>query len=168
MTATSYAGDGSALTGVGKVLQVVSPTHYTTTGSTTSSTLTNSGVSATITPSSTSSKILVLGSFALGISAQANRTGVGLRRDSTDIGLGVASGSRPAVFNGSGLADQYTVTGIPIAFLDSPSTTSATTYHLTYRARSGYTSYINRSGDDADAVYNVRAASHITLIEIGA
>jgi len=54
-----------------------------------------------------------------------------------------------------------------IIFLDSPATTSATTYQIQMLARSG-TMYVGRSGNDADASYSARSASFITAIEVAA
>ena len=54
-------------------------------------------------------------------------------------------------------------------YLDSPSTTSATTYKVqwtnTYHTES---SYINRSQEDTDNNDRVRAASSITVQEVAA
>ena len=50
--------------------------------------------------------------------------------------------------------------------LDSPNTTSEVDYYVTFLARSGYTTQINRSGADADQAYTYRGSSTITLMEI--
>jgi hypothetical protein len=53
--------------------------------------------------------------------------------------------------------------------LDSPSTTSATTYKIQINnSNSSADCYINRTQGDTDAVYGGRSASSITLMEIGA
>lgn len=50
-------------------------------------------------------------------------------------------------------------------YLDSPSTTSATTYKIQYRVAGG-TSYLNRAVADTDASYAPRTVSTITVMEI--
>ena len=57
---------------------------------------------------------------------------------------------------------------IPTTFLDSPNTTSATTYQAYIKCRSsGHTIYVNRSANDNDAsTYDPRTTSTITVMEI--
>ncbi len=92
-----------------------------------------------------------------------------LVRGSTDICVGDSAGSRPRSTGGSSTP----FVDVPFAdnavFLDSPSTTSATTYKIQLNAQAGTgTAYVNRSYNDADANYCIRTASTITLMEIGA
>ena len=68
LTGALPALDGSALTGVGKVLQVVMGTTNTA-ASTGSATYTDTGLSATITPSATSSKVLAMVNQPLTVSS---------------------------------------------------------------------------------------------------
>tara|TARA_B110000902_G_scaffold103930_1_gene122704 strand:- start:165 stop:668 length:504 start_codon:yes stop_codon:yes gene_type:complete len=152
---------------VGKVLQVVSTTSAT--GFTTTATsLTNTGVELAITPTLSTSKILVLITTSIGGTPSSNPA-VGIRRDSTDIALGTAGGSRRAA-TGSILAasSTHSTISIGLSHLDAPATTALTTYRITLSARSGYTVSINRSSSDADAIYVVRPVTTITLMEIGA
>ena len=53
-------------------------------------------------------------------------------------------------------------------FLDSPSTTSSTTYKLQGKTQTADSPsfVVNRSGGDTDADYGGRTASSITLMEI--
>ena len=53
-------------------------------------------------------------------------------------------------------------------YLDSPSTTSSTTYGvgLSHGSGSDKTMYLNRGGADANNCYRFRSASHITLTEV--
>jgi hypothetical protein len=52
-------------------------------------------------------------------------------------------------------------------FLDSPNTTSATTYKITMRSNSsGQIVAVNRTQDDADGASTSRGTSNITLMEI--
>jgi hypothetical protein len=58
--------------------------------------------------------------------------------------------------------------GFSPVFLDSPNTTSATTYKFQIAVVSG-TGYINRTGSDRDtATYDGRTTSSITVMEISA
>jgi hypothetical protein len=169
------AGSASAVqASSGRVLQVVQAVK-TDNFSTTSSSFTNiTGISASITPSSSSSKILVM--VSLGAMASANNVGSSLfrfTRGGTAIGVSDAVGSRPqATFRMNGTADQNTANGgISYQYLDSPATTSSTTYALQVCCQSGgFTVYINSSYNDANTsdTYGGRTASSITLMEISA
>jgi hypothetical protein len=132
VTATSFSGDGSALTGVsaGKLLQVVNATS-TTSVSTTSSSFADTGFSASITPSSTSSKILLLGNFT----CHSNTNGLIYKltayRDGT-TNLGHATWGFSWLFG----ATSTIVGECAVNYLDSPATTSSVTYNI-YHAISG-------------------------------
>jgi hypothetical protein len=69
----------------------------------------------------------------------------------------------------AGGADLNVVATNIVAFLDSPATTSATTYKLQGRSNQGANAFfVNRSKSDADNVVSVRVVSTITLLEISA
>ena len=112
----------------GKILQVVAASHSTQVSSS-SSTYADTGVTATITPSSDTSKVLVIVN-QVGLVKETNNTWVDLRlmRGATDIGVfGTSIGrNAAATFNGVG--------GNSISLLDTPSTTSATTYKSQFRS----------------------------------
>ena len=169
---------GSAWVGIGgssagKILQVVSATK-TDTSTITSTTFADiSGLSVSITPSATSSKILVFWSANLASAGNASGLLVRMMRDSTAIGIGDSAGSRPRVSGGyyvgdAGAANNFAAVGGN--FLDSPSTTSATTYKLQGVGYSGVTSvYVNRTQDDRNnAAFDPRLISTITVMEVGA
>ncbi len=135
--AIKHSGGTSALTissgGVvnipGHVLQVVNSTYSTQTSSS-SSTFADTGLSATITPSSSSSKILVIAQVSSCFTTTNTNTelDVNLLRDSTQI---IATmGGRGG--NSSTGGDAIGTVGC--AFLDSPSTTSATTYKCQFKS----------------------------------
>ena len=155
------------LRGAFRVLQVVSTTK-TDTFTTSSTSFTDiTGMSVSITPSSSSSKILVVSSINGAHSPSNNDSFVRLLRGSTPISIGDASGSRtPATFQMQAGQTNWTITG-SVIFLDSPATTSATTYKLDCRVTSN-SMYINRSENDADAAGRARTASTITVMEISA
>jgi hypothetical protein len=156
------------LPGGGKVLQVVS-TSKTNTFSVSSSTYTDvTDLSVSITPSSASNKILVL-CYLNGSSNQAVGSIVTrLVRGSTAISVGDASGSRIQGSSDQTVADSNHQSNMNIKFLDSPATTSATTYKIQIRGDStgNHQVSINRSQADSDNDYNTRTASSITVMEI--
>ena len=114
------------------------------------------GFSLAITPSLTNSKILVL--VALTVGGNNGAFSLKLFRDSTEIGS-PASGTRPAMIH------RYTTTTFLdsncINFLDSPNTTSSTTYKVQISTH-GNNMVINRwqGGDD------FTTASYLTLMEV--
>ena len=116
----------------------------------------------TITPSSTSSKILVQANVMGGVSNHGWLTAIRIYRGSTIVGA-----TTGLTNNTSGMSWQ-TVNNIggntmSTSFLDSPSTTSATTYQVKYVGGStGVTTYIGRDGDSS----NWGAAPTLTLMEI--
>jgi hypothetical protein len=133
------------------------------------------GLSVTITPSSATSKILVTymvnGSLNLAGGASGNN-GIltTLKRGATSIGVGNAAGSRQqvsATMGGEiGSAALSNLSGM--TFLDSPATTSATTYSVNISHTSGaaQTMYVNRTSTDPDSSNYHRSISTITVMEV--
>jgi hypothetical protein len=161
----------TALAGSGGVLQVVTANKFDT-FSVSSQTFTDiTGLSASITPTSASSRILVVASVAIG--ASVDFAYIRLLRDSTVIDVGDAAGSRPRVTGAFGNyttapGTNYSMSQVPVSFVDSPATTSPVTYK--FQLRSGASSaivYINRTSEDRDtANYEWRTPSNIILMEI--
>ena len=123
------------------------------------------GFNASITPSATDSKILINCSINYG--GTGNLYGATrLLRGSTAIGLGASAGSRiPAtVFTSSG--DFTKAVNSAVQFLDTPSTTSATTYKLQVTLNSGQTFKLNSEGENIDNAANHRTISTMTLMEV--
>lgn len=139
--ATTAAAIGAAGVG-GKVLQVVSrqdTTMYTKTTSYSTTTLPNYYV--TITPSSTSSKILV---FITGGAVQENNVSEhGLDIQRTGPSTSYLFGSGTNFFGQKSMPGR--ANGISLINLDSPSTTSATTYTLVTRHWAGGSVTFNNS-----------------------
>ena len=130
-------------TGFGKVAQVVQAICSGGDSSTNSSTLQNSNVAVTITPSASDSKVLVSMNFGGSSGADQNKT-LGLRmfRGSTALGNNTQIGNYNATSAGQRSHN------MSIQFLDSPSTTSATTYTLKFHcAQNDSTVSITASGD---------------------
>lgn len=173
LTATDFAGDGSALTGVGKVLQVVSTTKTDVTSFTSVNTnayVDIAGMSVTITPTSATSKIFVM--YTANVSNSTTATvHVRLLRNSTSIGQGVAEGNRLGDSTIFRPADTPYVLDIGLLsnfFLDSPNTTAPTTYKLAATLGATYngTFYLNRPAGNNDTDWAGRTASTITVMEI--
>ena len=148
--------------GGGKVLQVVSATTTTAT-TVASTTLTDTTLTATITPTSATSKILVLITQNVYIARSSGEQGAGMvvYRDATSVFDLNQTGVGASFFSGTGVTALETRHIVSISYLDSPATTSATTYKTQARAE-----LITNSG----AVYfqNGSKPSTITLMEIGA
>lgn len=158
LTADSAEATGlkwAAPAGGGKVLQVVSASTTTeTTNSTT--TYADTTLTATITPTSASSTILVMvhqNGVSKSVTSTTNGLLLRLLRGATEI----AKMSNVGLFTGSAL--QLTGTTSSIAYMDSPATTSATTYK---------TQFANNASSANVKVQVNDARSTITLFEIGA
>ena len=173
---------GASLTGIttGKVLQVVQ-THDTTgrSQSLSATTVTNiSGLSATITPSATSSKVFI----QIRWNGESSNTAdywdqlFGIKRGSTEVGSSPSTGDNRraglSIISGGGYVVGANETSTPdmvnYEYLDSPSTTSATTYYATVLPNGACTFVTNRCGTDNNNNYVERMTSTITLWEIGA
>ena len=153
----------------GGIIQVVQ-TVQTGTSSSSADSFTNIGPTVAITPSSSSNKVLVR--FTLvGFGSAANYSYFfRLARGGSAIGVGDGSGSRTQA---STIIDTYGDGGIAaiqtsFEFLDSPATTSATTYSIQFRrgTSSAGTFYIGRNDYDADEVGIGRYPTIITAMEV--
>jgi len=152
----------------GKILQVVSTTKTDTFSSTTLSAWTDiTGLSVSITPSSASSKVLVIAHVSGNI-YHVNYAARHLRiaRDSTGIAFADSAGNRQQATMTAHMSDANVPQGMSAVHLDSPSTTSATTYKVQFIAFDGTPIYINRSNSDTDAYYTGRTVSSITVMEV--
>ncbi len=170
LTGALPAIDGSALTGIGggKILQVQQVTKLDTATTTTAlgSWADITGMTLSITPTATSSKILVL---VNGSTSPANNNysiGVNLVRGSTSIFVANARGSSTRTSDW-GLCQANQNNSVNIAYLDSPSTTSATTYKLQMAVESGSTALFGGSYSDG-GVTNGSVPGSIILMEVGA
>ena len=160
----------SAKLSAGKVLQVVSATKTDTQSFSSSSFSDITGLSLSITPSSTSSKILVFGYAMVAWDSANAKLGINLVRNTTNILIGDAAGSRQRLTGFLYLGTTCTSV-FPSAFnyLDAPSTTSATTYKIQASSLDNTGNvYVNRSFNDTDNSTFARTASTITAMEISA
>jgi len=154
----SFAGAGA-----GKILQVVSTTktdHFTTTGTGVDIT----GMSVTLTPSSIDSKVLILVMLSLGSQTSTGAT-IFLNRGGTNIAVGTGGSSINAPLFARFATYNTNIDDHSIVHLDSPATTSATTYKLVMNTEPpGSTIYVNRRYQDAV----VGTVSSITALEVSA
>ena len=165
---TITAGDFASGVG-GKVLQVIQTVKTDIFSTSTTSFTDITGLSVSITPSSASNKILVLMDVKLGTASNVGNQ-VRLMRSSTAIYIGDADSTRQrsTYTTGDDPNDQFILQGVGI-FLDSPNTTSATTYKvqmLSEPTPNTGTVHLNRSGEDPNTTDGGRTASSITVMEI--
>tara|TARA_R100001510_G_C7569302_1_gene146332 strand:+ start:108 stop:629 length:522 start_codon:yes stop_codon:yes gene_type:complete len=147
------------------IVQVIKTDDF----STTSETFTNiTGLGATITPKYNTSKILVLIQCCGGI--ESNGSYLRLQRGGSNVALLGDSGGPvqcTAVIPRASGGEAVTTTNI--LFLDSPTTTSATTYQVQVRKRSSsgsaFNLNINQDGNTGSSD-KPRASSSIIVMEI--
>jgi hypothetical protein len=158
LTADSAEATGlkwAATSGGGKVLQVVNASSTTATSITTS-TFTDTTVTASITPTSATSKILVLADFPIYLQKTASGTYVegNLRvmRGATEIGI------CGQLIEGASTTSMGIIHKQTFMIMDSPATTSATTYKVQGNIITGASIRVVMTG----------AIGSITLLEIGA
>jgi len=155
----------------GGIIQIVQ-TVQTSTSSSSADSFTNIGPTVSITPSSNSNKVLVRFSL-VGFGSAANYSYFfRLARGGSAItgSVGDGSGSRTQAAT---VIDTYGDGGLSaiqtsFEFLDSPATTSATTYSIQFRrgTSSAGTFYIGRNDYDADEVGIGRYPTIITAMEV--
>jgi hypothetical protein len=143
----SFAGDGSN-----------SPENY----------FDITGLSTSITPASASNKILILANV---MGSGTNNSFLSVFRGSTNLASPTSPSGRTPTFAGdfNNYVNNDQSLTFSIIYLDSPSTTSSTTYKLGVTIwGSGTDIYINRAETDSDAGWQPRGVSSLILMEIGA
>ena len=161
--------DGLPSGSSGGIIQVKQTVKTDTFTSSSTSYTDITGLSVSITPTRSDSKILVMMHVNLGHTNYVSGF-LRLMRDSTAISVADAAGDR--IVSTVAMADDPSADEIncySATFLDSPSTTSSTTYKVQLTTESsGNTGevYVNRSGQDADNVQNARTVSSITVMEV--
>ena len=157
-TLTLPANTGTLISNrtAGGILQVVQGT-YSSTVTTTSTSFVTTNLTASITPNSSTNKILVRATIADPyVSASGTNMCFTIYRNSTNIspaGTGLLTGF--AILWGGSSAVQSNQT---FEFLDSPNTTSSTTYTIYFGSYQGNSVSINQNG----------TVSTITLMEVAA
>lgn len=143
-----------SLYGSGQTVIQVVQTAYSTVETTSSSSFISSGCTATITPQSTNSKILVMVSIPTYHGVANTNVGAKIMRGSSAAFSGVSSDFWQPT--GSGVAGN-----INIQWLDSPSTTSSTTYTMQFVSWAGNSVSINKDYTGANT-----GVTYLTLLEI--
>ena len=144
------------------VLQVVQTTKTDTFSTSSTSKVDITGMSVSITPTSSSSKILIVASINYG--GTDYNYYCDLLRGSTVLNA-PSSGVNPCTISLCGITTtSWQIMTGGISFLDSPATTSLTTYKLQIACQSSGTFHLNRSNRNAsqDSV----CSSTITAMEI--
>jgi len=163
---TMWRGDGTWSPGIaGNIIQVVQGTFQTTTTSTSAS-MAATGITVNITPTSASSRIFIIFTGNCGNAATGLPQFILTRNGATTF-VGSAAGSR-ALFTTCAVSSSLAnIVPFTASWIDSPATTSSTTYAVTFRTTSaGGAVYINRSATDTDNSDFPRGASAITVFEI--
>ena len=153
-----------------KIVQVVhaAKTDYST--YTASSGTFHDVLSASITPVSSSNKVLVQWSSNYSVNNSNQRGGFRMLRGSTAIGIGDAEGSRIRTATVNMIVERNTeAKQASQVLLDSPSTTSSTTYKLQVVAESGAGIIsINRSESSSNSDTHYRGSTNLVLMEVEA
>jgi hypothetical protein len=148
-----------------QVLQATTDSQLTITGATYADI---TGLSVSITPTSASSKVLVRYRINGGAGGGTTYHAFQIVRDSTAVGNGAQGTTRTKAHSSvrgqfSDANSYWTTSG---EFLDSPATTSATTYKI--QTATNGTTYINRAAGNVDAADYTSTLCSITLMEIAA
>jgi hypothetical protein len=160
-TGTITVPVNNVLTQAGTILQVVSATKTDSFTTTSTSMVDVTGLSVSITPRSASNSIIVLVSSAVGNNNASELAVLNLVRGSTNIAQSTGSGTAnqtSAIYT----ANTSSNSGVSIVFLDSPATTSATTYKIQARTVTGGTMVLGRFA----ANDNFRSVSTIMVLEV--
>ena len=159
----------------GGLIQTVSTAKTNTFVTNSTSFVDVTGLNATITPTSSSNKIFVIVNIAY--SGHQNLYGWGKLVRTTsggspvDICIGNAASNRIRAslsFSMTNMDNQkYKIKHASCSFLDSPNTTTSTTYKIMAMTENGGRDvHINYSNNDGDAAYSGRMASNITCMEV--
>jgi hypothetical protein len=142
--------------GGGKVLQVVSMSYSTETDNSSGTTYADSGLTLNITPTASTSKILAFATTLTAKNAVATTAAVDIKlvRNSTTL-----TATTQLNYTGTAL---YQITQWSMTYLDSPATTSSTTYKVQFKLTNG------AGGNQISRVQADGSTGTITLMEIGA
>jgi hypothetical protein len=155
LTGTQTIPSGTLPTG--SVLQVIQATDSTSRSTSSSSWVTASNtLTVTITPKFSTSKILILSSMAVNQTA-SNGDGYFTIFKNGSTNLGNSTSGFFALYTNATYTNPFRGSG-SVSYLDSPATTSATTYQL----------YMQTNGVGSAGLNNESSVSTITVMEIAA
>lgn len=167
------AAEMNDLRGAFRVQRVVQTVKTDVFSSNSSTFIDITGLTASITPQATSSKILILAQVAFSNPGGSQTMFLRLNGGNSSNYVGDAASNRVRSLQGNldGANWSFTIGSLVSTFvyLDSPATTSSTTYAVQMRMNGTSTSgTINRQATDTDNNNYGRFASSITLMEISA
>lgn len=152
-----------SLPGGGKVLQMVYASKLDTASGT--DTTFTTFLSASITPTSATSRVVAM--FTGGIHGTPGYLiAARIARGSTPVQDPDTPGNRRAGNWSAQASGSVSPHGVPITVIDSPATTSTTTYNVQVAVESGGTYYINRSSTDTNAAAYARTTAQLILMEV--
>lgn len=153
--------------GTGKILQIVS-TVKSDTFSVASTSMSNiTGLSVSITPTSTSSKVFAMLTIGQVDASSTSTFAFDVTRDGTAVGVGDTAGVRTRAVASGAIDPVNRGVSVVWSYLDSPATTSSTTYQARCQIGSG-TLYLNRSQSDSDHAVYGRTVATLTVWEVSA
>ena len=140
------------ISGSGQIVKQLQTFNLTTSVSTTSSSYVTTGLTVNITPTNSANKILIMVEGVGACTQQNSGAYYTVYRNSTDLCNTTAFST---IYNNASYTGKFRGT-FGICYLDSPATTSSTTYTVYFKTNTVGTVYVN---DDT-------APSTITLMEI--
>jgi hypothetical protein len=160
----------AGLTTASVIRQVVQTVKTDTFSTTSTSNVTITGLEVTITPAANTHKVLLIATVNASDVSSGTSVSFQLAGGNATSFVGDAAGSRIRAAAGY---DIQSIGGNDImqrtfVYLDSPATTSATTYAVQIRTNTAGTVQVNRSRTDSDGSRYLRTASSITAIEVQA
>ena len=170
LTAASLNANFSFAAASGAIGQVISVIKTDTFTATTSTFTDITGITVTITPTSATNKVFILANIQGSNAIGADPALMQLVRNSTPIAIGDSAGSRRVGTSSlNGGADGNVMSANIVAFLDSPATTSATTYKIQGASNQGASTFVvNRPFTDTNSTVSSRVVSTITVFEVKA
>jgi hypothetical protein len=163
-----YTGAAWATVGpiASKVAQVLSSFKSDTFTMSSSTFADVTGLTVSITPSLNTSKIYVVASVTASQNVGTNNGFLRLARGGTAIAVGDTAGTRVRTTNGIDSSNGNFPVNSSLTFLDSPATTSATTYSVQIANNGSSSVFVNRSSTNTDGASYGSYSSTITVMEI--
>ena len=154
---------GATAGGIIQMVQTVKSDTYT--GTSDGSEISLTGLTVTITPQSSSNKILLVANIMYSCTGTTYK--MYPKRGTTVIGVGGADGSRPQIQSAMGFSgDANQAEQCTSFYIDSPNTTSATTYSFYAINDNAQSLFINRSVNDQNNNVGQRGITTITAMEV--
>ena len=152
--------------GIIQIVQTIKTDEFSTTNDDAFNDIT--GITATITPTSTSSKVFIIVCMTINVGTNSNII-FRLLRGSTAIGNSTVTDNSPQALGISG-GKYDSLRGSPttFVFLDSPSTTSPTTYKVQELHNAGTFKLNHAASDGGTNTNQFSGSSTITLMEVSA